>query len=140
MRPDRLDHWEIDVKAIATEAGAAILEVYEQDFDVVSKADDSPLTQADLASHRVITEALARLTPDIPLLSEESADIPFTERGRWGEYWLIDPESRSITVFKLDSSAALYSVHGMFETGDEAASATLPGFRLDVTALFAQDA
>mgnify|MGYP000461714881 CR=1 FL=1 len=49
MRPDRLDHWEIDVKAIATEAGAAILEVYEQDFDVVSKADDSPLTQADLA-------------------------------------------------------------------------------------------
>jgi 3'(2'), 5'-bisphosphate nucleotidase len=91
MTPDRLDHWETDIKAIATEAGAAILDIYKQDFDVVSKADDSPLTQADLASHRVITDALARLTPDIPLLSEESADIPFTERGRWGEYWLIDP-------------------------------------------------
>ena len=91
MRSDHLARWETAVRDIAVEAGAAILEIYGQELDVVSKADDSPLTQADLASHRVITDALGKLTPDIPLLSEESADIPFAERSRWREYWLIDP-------------------------------------------------
>jgi 3'(2'), 5'-bisphosphate nucleotidase len=86
-----LDRWAASVRAIATDAGAAIMAIYGDDFDVVTKEDDSPLTQADLASHRVITEALAALTPDIPLLSEESADVPFAERMRWREYWLIDP-------------------------------------------------
>ncbi len=80
-----------DVGATAVEAGAAILEVYGQDFDVVTKDDDSPLTQADLASHRVITAALSRLTPDVPVLSEESADVPFEQRASWREYWLVDP-------------------------------------------------
>ncbi len=80
-----------DIKRIAIEAGHAILEIYGQDFDVITKDDDSPLTQADLASHRVISEALTRLTPGIPLLSEESADIPFATRSEWSEYWLIDP-------------------------------------------------
>jgi 3'(2'), 5'-bisphosphate nucleotidase len=78
-------------REIAAAAGAAIMDIYGQAFDVVTKDDDSPLTQADLASHHVITAALARLTPDIPLLSEESADLPFAERSRWREYWLIDP-------------------------------------------------
>jgi 3'(2'), 5'-bisphosphate nucleotidase len=76
---------------IAITAGQAILDVYRQDFDVVQKADESPLTQADLASHRVIRDALARLTPDMPLLSEESADIAFATRSSWSEYWLVDP-------------------------------------------------
>ena len=80
-----------EIKRIAIEAGRAILEIYGQDFDVITKDDDSPLTQADLASHRVISEALARLTPDTPLLSEESAEIPFATRSAWSEYWLIDP-------------------------------------------------
>ena len=79
------------VRDIAVRAGEAILRVYQGGFDVVTKADDSPLTQADLASHRVITEALGHLAPDIPLLSEESADVPFAERSGWREYWLIDP-------------------------------------------------
>ena len=79
------------VADIAVTAGQAILDVYQQDFDVVQKADKSPLTQADLASHRVIRDALARLTPDLPLLSEESADIAFTTRSSWSEYWLVDP-------------------------------------------------
>jgi 3'-phosphoadenosine 5'-phosphosulfate (PAPS) 3'-phosphatase len=61
---------------IAREAGAAILEVYRQDFAVQHKGDESPLTAADLASHRVITERLNTLTPDVPVLSEEGADIP----------------------------------------------------------------
>jgi 3'(2'), 5'-bisphosphate nucleotidase len=79
------------VAAIAAEAGRAILEIYDQAFEVTHKADHSPLTEADLASHRVIRDALARLTPDIPLLSEESADIAFDIRSRWPEYWLVDP-------------------------------------------------
>jgi 3'(2'), 5'-bisphosphate nucleotidase len=76
---------------IAVRAGAAILDVYGREIEVVTKDDDSPLTQADLASHRVITAALAELTPDVPLLSEESAGIEYAERAAWTEYWLIDP-------------------------------------------------
>jgi 3'(2'), 5'-bisphosphate nucleotidase len=77
---------------IAVAAGQAILEVYRrQDIEVVQKEDSSPLTEADLASHRVIRDALADLTPDIPLLSEESADVEYAVRSRWREYWLVDP-------------------------------------------------
>lgn len=77
---------------IAVAAGQAILEVYRrEDFGVVQKEDDSPLTEADLASHRVIRDALADLTPEIPLLSEESADIDHAVRSQWREYWLVDP-------------------------------------------------
>ena len=86
--PDRL---LAPVVALAQQAGAAILEIYRQDFSVEHKSDDSPLTAADLAAHRCIMDGLARLTPDIPRLSEEGADIPFTERSAWQRYWLIDP-------------------------------------------------
>ena len=79
------------IAEIAVEAGKAILEVYEQDFEVVQKEDESPLTQADLASHRIICAALARLTPDIPVLSEESSEIDFEVRADWPQYWLVDP-------------------------------------------------
>lgn len=72
-------------------AGAAILEVYAQDFPVELKADDSPLTQADLASHRLIVAGLRALTPDIPVLSEEDADLPWSVRRTWTRHWLVDP-------------------------------------------------
>jgi len=55
------------------------------------KDDQSPLTQADLASHVMIRDALAELAPEIPLLSEESAGIPFEVRRTWDQYWLVDP-------------------------------------------------
>jgi 3'(2'), 5'-bisphosphate nucleotidase len=80
-----------DLVEIARKAGEVILEIYGQEIDVTQKDDDSPLTQADLASHRVICGALESLTPDIPLLSEESADIDFETRSSWRRYWLIDP-------------------------------------------------
>ena len=80
-----------EIRRIAHEAGEAILQVYSEAFEVIEKDDASPLTQADLASHRIIRDALARLTPAIPLLSEESADIPFETRRGWSEYWLVDP-------------------------------------------------
>jgi len=80
-----------DLIAVSQRAGDAILEVYGQNFSVTHKADDSPLTQADLASHVIIRDTLAELTPEIPLLSEESADIDFQTRSRWRQYWLVDP-------------------------------------------------
>ncbi|MEJ2453093.1 MAG: 3'(2'),5'-bisphosphate nucleotidase CysQ [Candidatus Thiodiazotropha sp.] len=80
-----------DLLQLAREAGDAILEIYNTDFEVERKQDNSPLTEADLASHRTIVSALERLTPEIPLLSEESASIPFETRSGWSRYWLIDP-------------------------------------------------
>ena len=79
------------VIVIAREAAAAILQVYENAFEVESKSDSSPLTAADMAAHHIITDGLGRLTPDWPVLSEEAADIPWETRRHWGRYWLVDP-------------------------------------------------
>jgi 3'(2'), 5'-bisphosphate nucleotidase len=79
------------VTDIAVRAGSRILEIYETDFEVETKDDESPLTAADKASHNEIVAALAKLTPDIPILSEEASDITWEERSQWQEYWLIDP-------------------------------------------------
>jgi 3'(2'), 5'-bisphosphate nucleotidase len=79
------------VMALARDAGAAIMEVYAGAFDVAHKSDRSPLTAADLASHRIIEQGLRALTPELPVLSEESAHVPYAERRHWQRYWLVDP-------------------------------------------------
>ena len=79
------------VVTLAIDAGRKILEVYSSDFEVQSKDDDSPLTQADLASHHCIVAGLEALTPDIPIISEESELPGFAERREWDRYWIIDP-------------------------------------------------
>ncbi len=79
------------VAEIAEAAGRAILAVYETEFAVDAKDDDSPLTQADMASHRRIMAGLAALTPDVPVLSEEGGLPEFAERRQWRRYWLVDP-------------------------------------------------
>lgn len=72
-------------------AGEAILAVYETDFSHSEKADSSPLTQADLASHQVIVDGLSKLS-DLPVLSEESPElVDWAERRHWQQYWLVDP-------------------------------------------------
>jgi 3'(2'), 5'-bisphosphate nucleotidase len=76
---------------IAQRAAAAILDVYQSDFAVQHKDDRSPLTAADLAAHRIIVDALQTLTPELPVLSEESAAIGWSERSSWTRYWLVDP-------------------------------------------------
>lgn len=90
---------------IAEEAGEAILNVYNVSNDpqvsdenntlatvaFEAKGDDSPVTQADFAAHKVIDAGLKALTPDIPLLSEEGEIPSFKERSSWTRYWLIDP-------------------------------------------------
>lgn len=77
--------------SIAKHAAGEILEIYATDFRVEDKEDNSPLTAADMASHRAIMAGLSELTPDIPVLSEESATIPYLTRQNWDRYWLIDP-------------------------------------------------
>jgi 3'(2'), 5'-bisphosphate nucleotidase len=79
------------VTDLARTAGDRILEIYNSDFTVQEKADQSPLTAADMASHHTILDGLIRLTPEIPVLSEESASLPFPERAAWKRYWLVDP-------------------------------------------------
>lgn len=79
------------VIAIAQDAAAAIMAVYAGSFDVQHKSDDSPLTAADMAAHRAIVSGLARLTPEVPVLSEESVQVPWDVRRHWGTYWLVDP-------------------------------------------------
>ena len=79
------------VIAIAGAAGERILEIYNRDFSVTEKDDSSPLTEADMAAHDIIISGLKKLTPQLPVLSEESASIPFVERSRWRQYWLVDP-------------------------------------------------
>ena len=76
---------------LVRKAGAAILAVYESDFDVEHKDDRSPLTAADRAAHHILVEGLSRLPSGLPVLSEESAAIPWAERQRWSRYWLVDP-------------------------------------------------
>lgn len=85
------------VIALAVRAAGRILHIYERSadaggIDLSHKADNSPLTAADLAAHRCIVDGLAELTPDIPVLSEESAhEVPNDERRRWTRLWLVDP-------------------------------------------------
>ncbi|RUO45141.1 3'(2'),5'-bisphosphate nucleotidase CysQ [Idiomarina aquatica] len=81
-----------ELEQIARDAGAAIMEIYNSDdFDVQLKGDDSPLTKADLAAHRVIVDGLSQLNEQYPILSEESADISWDKRQQWQRYWLVDP-------------------------------------------------
>ncbi|SEM44295.1 3'(2'),5'-bisphosphate nucleotidase [Halomonas caseinilytica] len=72
-------------------AGREVLEVYNRSYQVETKEDDSPLTEADMASHHALVALLESVTPGVPVLSEESGDIPYETRRTWDRYWLIDP-------------------------------------------------
>ncbi|PCH62887.1 MAG: 3'(2'),5'-bisphosphate nucleotidase [SAR86 cluster bacterium] len=78
---------------IAIAAGEEILEIYNASggFEVELKQDNSPLTEADRRAHLLIVARLQELTPDIPVLSEESEAIDYQTRSRWQQYWLVDP-------------------------------------------------
>lgn len=112
-----LAHLATAAADIARRAADAILEVYESDFAVEHKDDRSPLTAADLAAHRVIVDALRELTPDWPILSEESAQIPWSERAGWSRYWLVDP---------LDGTREFVKRNGEFTVNIALIDATVP--------------
>ncbi len=77
--------------ALVRTAGEAILAVYASEFAVEHKDDRSPLTAADRAAHAVLDRGLADLPSALPVLSEESAHIPWEVRAGWHRYWLVDP-------------------------------------------------
>ena len=77
---------------LAKQAGIEILKIYQNPaIAIKTKSDKSPVTAADLIAHEIITHGLKQLTPELPILSEESAAIAFAERKTWKCYWLIDP-------------------------------------------------
>jgi 3'(2'), 5'-bisphosphate nucleotidase len=77
---------------LSVEAGNAIMDIYNGPaFQVEHKDDKSPLTAADLASHHVIVNGLGKLTPEWPVLSEESESTPYETRREWTIFWLVDP-------------------------------------------------
>ena len=76
---------------IARAAGAAILELYDENVQLERKADQSPVTAADRAAHHVILEALSAWTPAVPVISEEGHIPPFEDRRDWSCFWLVDP-------------------------------------------------
>lgn len=81
-----------EVKAVAYQAGEKILSIYHQkNIDVIDKSDGSPLTKADLLAHQTIVSGLKKLTPNIPVLSEESTEDEIRERHQWPVLWLVDP-------------------------------------------------
>ncbi len=81
-----------DICQVAVEAGKAILEIYNSDeFGTVLKSDESPLTMADQKSNAIICTSLKRLTPSIPVISEENKEIPFSTRKEFSTFWLVDP-------------------------------------------------
>nr|WP_298372923.1 3'(2'),5'-bisphosphate nucleotidase CysQ [uncultured Halomonas sp.] len=71
--------------------GQQVMVVYRRDFDVETKADNSPLTEADLLANRLLTTLLQKVLPDTPVLSEESKLASYDVRRHWTRYWLIDP-------------------------------------------------
>lgn len=73
-------------------AGVEVAKHYKQgDYTSEIKEDNSPVTSADIAANDVLMAELARLTPDIPIISEEVGIIPLDERKGWSRYWLLDP-------------------------------------------------
>ena len=93
LKESLMSFWNLieDVLQIAGVASEKVMAIYQTDFEVNIKEDDSPITAADIASHHVIVDGLKALTPDIPILSEESANAPWGERKHWTRFWLVDP-------------------------------------------------
>ncbi|MFY2510009.1 3'(2'),5'-bisphosphate nucleotidase CysQ [Vibrio pectenicida] len=77
---------------IARAAGQLTLDIYQKkDYQAYTKNDQTPVTSADIAAHKLILEKLTELTPETPVLSEEDADVSFNKRTNWHRYWLVDP-------------------------------------------------
>ncbi|RTE86442.1 MULTISPECIES: 3'(2'),5'-bisphosphate nucleotidase CysQ [Gammaproteobacteria] len=88
---EHLAHLSAEVADIASAVGKKILALQgEGKFDVETKADDSPVTSADLMASEFISEHLHNLNPSLPVLTEESL-VDWSVRRDWSSYWLVDP-------------------------------------------------
>jgi 3'(2'), 5'-bisphosphate nucleotidase len=113
---------------LVRQAGAATLPHWRADVTVNEKADASPVTAADMAAHHILNDGLLALTPDIPVLSEEAADIALSERGQWSRWWLVDPldgtkefiagsEEFTVNVALIEQGRVVFGVVGIPATG-----------------------
>ncbi|MBU2155026.1 MAG: 3'(2'),5'-bisphosphate nucleotidase CysQ [Gammaproteobacteria bacterium] len=113
---------------LVREAGAATLPYWRADVTVNEKADASPVTAADMAAHHILNDGLLALAPDIPVLSEEAADIALSERGQWNRWWLVDPldgtkefiagsEEFTVNVALIEQGRVVFGVVGIPATG-----------------------
>lgn len=116
------------VVALAEQAGAAILPFWRANVAVIAKADQSPVTAADLAAHDVIVAGLTALDPSIPILSEEDCDIPLSVRREWRRWWLVDPldgtkefidgsEEFTVNIALVENGQVLFGVVSMPTNG-----------------------
>lgn len=112
------------VVRLVTNAGAAALPYWRNNTAVEIKADNSPLTAADLAVHHLLVAGLQSIAPNIPVLSEEAADISLAERSAWSQWWLIDPldgtkefiagsDEFTVNVALIDQGVVVFGVVGI---------------------------
>ena len=87
----RLPQLAEQLTEVARHAGAEILKIYVADFTTTRKADQSPVTDADLAAEAIILAALLRLTPEIPIVAEEQAHARGLPESAPERFWLVDP-------------------------------------------------
>jgi 3'(2'), 5'-bisphosphate nucleotidase len=92
MLPE-LNHLLNHLFDVAEQASLAIMDIYakQRELFIRSKSDQTLVTVADELAHRLLVAELARLTPGIPIISEEGVQIDYAERKSWTDYWLIDP-------------------------------------------------
>lgn len=116
--------WLAQVITLVEQAGAATLPYWRSAVAVTSKADDSPVTAADLAAHRVLQAGLSAIDAQVPVLSEEDAEIPYAERAGWQRWWLVDPldgtkefiadsEEFTVNVALIDRGQVVFGVVGV---------------------------
>lgn len=116
------------VVELVRQAGAAIVPFWRRDVAVQHKADASPVTAADLAAHQVLVDGLRALAPQVPVLSEEDADIPLAERIGWSRWWLVDPldgtkefisgsEEFTVNVALIEQGRVVFGVVGLPTSG-----------------------
>lgn len=114
---------------LARAAGAATLAYWNKPLDVLDKSDDSPVTAADLAAHALISRELQRLTPGIPVLSEEDANASLAERLSWDRFWLVDPldgtkefiagsDEYTVNIALIEAGQVQFGVVGVPARGD----------------------
>lgn len=116
------------VMGLVKQAGEAILPYWRQPLEVQEKLDQSPVTAADLAAHEVLLQGLQALVPEIPVLSEEDAQLDLAERQQWSRWWLVDPldgtkefiagsEEFTVNVALIEHGRVLWGVVGIPATG-----------------------
>lgn len=113
---------------LVRQAGALTLPFWRCETEVTAKLDDSPVTAADLAAHHLLLAGLQQLAPEIPVLSEEAADIPLGERAKWSRWWLVDPldgtkefisgsEEFTVNVALIEQGRVVFGVVGLPTSG-----------------------